>query len=214
MPYTTLVAGTTITASWGNASVRDQAVTPFATAAARTSAVGGSPPEGMLTYRVDGKVFDGHDGTGWVAAAQYMSLARKASDESITSSTTMQDDNDLLHTVRASAVYEMTAYISYTSNTTADIKFGWTYPAGLTINYLAHVRPVATAVNDTYDLIQTDPLALEGAGVATRRSAFFLGLVVVSSTAGTLQLQWAQNTSDAGATALKAGSFMTLRRMA
>lgn len=68
MPYTTLVAGTTITASWANASVRDQGVTPFATAAARTSAVT-APVEGMLSYRTDADVFEGYDGTGWRIAA-------------------------------------------------------------------------------------------------------------------------------------------------
>lgn len=68
MPYTTLVAGTTITASWANASVRDQTVTPFATAAARTSAVT-APVEGMLSYRTDADVFEGYDGSGWRIAA-------------------------------------------------------------------------------------------------------------------------------------------------
>jgi hypothetical protein len=52
MPYTTLVPGTTITASWANANVRDQVVTPFATAATRASAVT-SPVTGMTTHRAD-----------------------------------------------------------------------------------------------------------------------------------------------------------------
>jgi hypothetical protein len=49
MAYTTLVAGTTITAAWANASVRDQSVSPFATTAARDSAIT-SPVTGMVTY--------------------------------------------------------------------------------------------------------------------------------------------------------------------
>lgn len=67
MPYTTNVAGTTITASWGNANVRDQVVTPFASASARTSAIT-SPVEGMLSYRSDEKVFEGYNGTSWLPA--------------------------------------------------------------------------------------------------------------------------------------------------
>lgn len=47
MPYTTLVSGTTITASWANSSVRDQVVTPFATTAARDSAIT-VPVNGMV----------------------------------------------------------------------------------------------------------------------------------------------------------------------
>jgi hypothetical protein len=67
MPYTTVVAGTTITAAWGNV-VRDQLVTPFATAAARTSAIT-SPVTGMLSYRSDGDVFDGYNGSAWKPVA-------------------------------------------------------------------------------------------------------------------------------------------------
>lgn len=68
MPYTTLVAGTTITSAWANANVRDQNVTPFATAAARTSAVT-SPVQGMLSYRNDlgsGGGFEHYNGSAWV----------------------------------------------------------------------------------------------------------------------------------------------------
>jgi hypothetical protein len=67
MPYLTVVAGTTITASWGN-QVRDQLVTPFASTSARTSAIT-SPVEGMLSYLTDGDNFEGYDGTAWRVAA-------------------------------------------------------------------------------------------------------------------------------------------------
>jgi hypothetical protein len=67
MPYSTLVPGTTITAAWANANVRDQVVTPFATAAARTSAIT-SPVEGMLTYLSDSDTLWHYSGTAWVPA--------------------------------------------------------------------------------------------------------------------------------------------------
>lgn len=68
MPYETLVAGNVVTASWANASVRDQVVTPFATAAARTSAVS-APVEGMLSYLADSNKFEGYTGTQWLSLA-------------------------------------------------------------------------------------------------------------------------------------------------
>jgi len=49
MPYTTNVAGTVITASYGNANIRDQVVTPFASTGARDAAIA-SPVIGMLEY--------------------------------------------------------------------------------------------------------------------------------------------------------------------
>ncbi|NJP75705.1 hypothetical protein HCJ99_34060 [Streptomyces sp. C1-2] len=42
----------------------------------------------------------------------------------------------------------------------------------------------------------------------------FKGTLVVGSTAGTLALAWAQNTSNASATTLKAGSRLELTRIA
>lgn len=64
MPYTTLVAGTTITASWANASVRDQAIVPFASAAARDSAIT-APIEGMIAYQSDVNWFTFYTGARW-----------------------------------------------------------------------------------------------------------------------------------------------------
>lgn len=64
MPYVTVVAGSVITASWGNANVRDQNVTPFATAAARASAIT-TPIAGMLSYRADLPGWEGYTAAAW-----------------------------------------------------------------------------------------------------------------------------------------------------
>jgi hypothetical protein len=58
MPYTTSVAGTTITASWANANVRDQVVTPFASTSALASAIT-APVVGMATYISSNDVSEG-----------------------------------------------------------------------------------------------------------------------------------------------------------
>jgi hypothetical protein len=64
--YTTVVAGTTITASWGN-NVRDGLVSGFASASARASAVT-APITGMYTYRADlgtNGGYEGYTGSAW-----------------------------------------------------------------------------------------------------------------------------------------------------
>lgn len=75
MPYTTIVAGTSITASWANASVRDQVVTPFASTAARTSAVS-SPVEGMLSAITGDDRLEAYTGSAWDRTAWYSSSGR------------------------------------------------------------------------------------------------------------------------------------------
>jgi hypothetical protein len=65
MPYSTVVTGTTITASWANANVRDQVVTPFASSAARTSAIT-TPVEGMVSWLNDTNMLEVFDGASWL----------------------------------------------------------------------------------------------------------------------------------------------------
>jgi hypothetical protein len=74
MPYTTVVAATTITAAWANASVRDQVVTPFTTTTARDSAIT-APVEGMVAAITDDDILTVYSGSAWVEIARYGSTA-------------------------------------------------------------------------------------------------------------------------------------------
>jgi hypothetical protein len=56
-----------LTANDLNDFLMDQAVVVFASAGARSAAVL-SPEVGMLTYRVDGSIYELWNGTAWVAA--------------------------------------------------------------------------------------------------------------------------------------------------
>lgn len=75
MGYTTIVPGTTITASWANANVRDQVVTPFATTSARASAIV-SPIEGMLTPITNDDRIEMYDGSAYQRIGHYSSSGR------------------------------------------------------------------------------------------------------------------------------------------
>jgi hypothetical protein len=75
MAYTTIVAGTTITASWANASVRDQVISPFADSSARSSAIT-APVEGMMSYLTGTDRFEGYQGSAWERCAWLTSTGR------------------------------------------------------------------------------------------------------------------------------------------
>lgn len=64
MPYTTVVAGTTITAAYANANIRDQTLVPFANAAARDSAIT-VPVVGMVCWLTDTNTLWYYRGTAW-----------------------------------------------------------------------------------------------------------------------------------------------------
>lgn len=141
-------------------------------------------------------------------------FARKTSDETIISNASLQNDDVLFLAVAASAVYEFRLRAIINSGTTPDFKMGWTFPAGLTMTYDLFegesLGAVANVIQGPY--IQTDvpPVSTTGSD----QPWIAEGLVIVSSTAGTLQWQWAQNTLTASNTIVRAGSYLRLRRVA
>lgn len=82
MPRQTMVAGTTITAAWANANVRDQVVTPFANAAARASAVI-TPIEGMVSYLTDTDRLEMWDGATWSDVAHLRMAATQGTGDAV-----------------------------------------------------------------------------------------------------------------------------------
>lgn len=121
-------------------------------------------------------------------------------------STTLSDLSGFSVSVAASATYRFHLFLRYNSATAADLKLGWTFPSGLTMAYgIDHITAGGTVWQwDNFN--QTSNPTFEGAGTGTTRVAFFAGVIVVSSTAGTLQLQYAQSTSDASNTVIKDGT--------
>jgi hypothetical protein len=156
-----------------------------------------------------------------IRASDFTDLfARKTATESVTSSTTLQDDDELTVTVEADSVYVVTAVLQYDAATAGDIKFAFSAPASATLDWAATVAPTtsttATApgtVNFNGSDISTT-YGAGGIGAGSRLSATAVGLLVVAGTAGTFKLQWAQFASSATATRVFAGSFLHLRKVA
>jgi len=147
--------------------------------------------------------------------------AWKTATESVTSSTTLQNDDELFLTVEANATYIMFMVLFHDSDTgaAADTKIGWSAPASATMNWGVHGANTAstsstavTSVNmQTRTIIE---VAAFGGGDSTGTMALVGGTLVTSGTAGTFRLQWAQETSNAVATNVRAGSYLTLKRVA
>ncbi len=209
MPYTTLVSGTTITASWANANVRDQVVTPFATAAARTSAIS-APIEGMLTYRVDGHSFEGWDGVAYVQLP-YVVHKYKTVDETVNNSTTLQNDDHLAWPVTANAVYALELHLVPNSGTSADFKLAWTFPVGLTMDWSVQTFDAGSVWVTNGGFVQTTVVVV--GGTAGDSQTAFYGMVYVGANTGTLQLQWAQNAAFVADTIVRKGSWGRLTRI-
>ena len=159
--------------------------------------------------------------TGVLLESMLPLVAYKATTEPLTSSTTLQNDDDLVLTVEADATYEMDLKLFHDSDATVagDIKIGWVGPSGATMNWGVHGAntSIASSTNVGGVNMQTrviGEVAAFGGGDSSGTVALAFGVLATSSTAGTMQLQWAQETSHAVATNVRAGSLLKLRRIA
>lgn len=143
---------------------------------------------------------------------------RKTATESVTTSSVLQDDDELFVSVEANSFYIIAAVLFYDGATTGDFKFKFIGPTSATFGFSAMIPSLAittvagnTTNFDAFD--ETDTLSVGAVGAGTVLSIAINGILVVSSTAGTFKLQWAQGTSDATASRVFANSFIKLTKV-
>jgi Hemagglutinin repeat len=139
----------------------------------------------------------------------------KGADETVTSSTTLQNDDALFLPVIANATYLFKCYLNFEGGTggSSDIKWQWGVPASATLRYDGvYQRSDGTnIVGSTF--IGTQTVAGRTQGAATLCGAIMDGTLVMAGTAGNIQLQWAQNTSSGTGTIVHAQSYLALWRI-
>ncbi|MEV4059734.1 hypothetical protein [Nonomuraea dietziae] len=141
----------------------------------------------------------------------------KAADESIASTTTLQNDDHLFLSVAANTTYWVEAMLRYDGVTTGDLKIGWVVPAGATLEWTSNAL-IDGATGTADDLWRRRRTAAQdeicgAVGVGTDLLAMPEGLLRVGATAGTLRLRWAQGTSSATATRVLVRSLLMISRM-
>lgn len=167
-----------------------------------------APVKGQLTH--NNTTLDLYDGVLYREIPPLFS--RLSADSAAVNNSAVLVNSGISFPVRANAIYEFRTRQLCSSGTTPDIKFGFTFPVGLTMVYVGMGIPVAGA-NITYqNLIQTSNPTFEGAGADF--TVLFMGLIVVGVNAGTLALQFAQATANASNTILRAQTYGVLHRVA
>lgn len=142
-------------------------------------------------------------------------FAQKTATESVTSSTTLQDDDHLFVAVEANAVYEIALILSYDAGGAGDLKTSMTVPAGASLVGVASgINSPGTLITDDFVSAWTGVMNPGGLGAGTTAAMSAQGLLTVAGTAGDVRLQWAQLVSSSTATRLFAGSYLLLRRVA
>jgi hypothetical protein len=168
---------------------------------------------GFLTAKA--KSSDLNDDFAYVAPI----IAYKTAAQSVTSSTTLVDDNDLYLIGEAGKVYAGELWAPYTGDTTGDIKFRFTFP---TSDFLwGPMRlPVAATSTNAATPDWGGELITAGTNTATPTGGATSGLPILwipftwaPTDAGTLQFQWAQNVSSGTALTLQKYSRIMMWRI-
>jgi hypothetical protein len=160
-----------------------------------------------------GQVLTASDVNTWFAPIS----AVKTATESVTSSTTLQNDDELVIAVAANSVYWLEAVIYYDAGTVGDIKMTFTGPASATC--AINIEGISTAATGGGDFAKGTlvafgtPMSFGGTGAASDRTLHCAGVINIAGTAGNVRLQWAQDASSAGATRVFANSAMWARRI-
>ena len=135
-------------------------------------------------------------------------VGRVTADISVTSSTAYVDGTGLSFAIGASETWGAILPISFSISGGGDLKTTYSVPSGATGHQWGDLG-VIESVRQTVagDAIWASP------GTAVYAGTMHV-LVVNSTTAGTVQFRFAQNTSDATATTLQQNSFIVAHRIA
>lgn len=146
----------------------------------------------------------------------------KTADTSRSSTSTLADDPELTATVVANGVYYVEFLVSAKStSTTPNIKTAWTTPTATGLKFC--IGPTNSAADFTtrtntrgrfsaHNFSTSNDYITNSTNVGI--AILEKGIVTVGGSGGTIAFQWAQNTSNATATVVEAGSYMYIRRIA
>jgi hypothetical protein len=146
-----------------------------------------------------------------IVEVRQLQAVKTADEPAITSGTTgttLQNDDHLFVALEASTNYSFILDVLYITPAAADIKFGWTYPSGLTMAWGGIAYNTAEVLTAFGGLVETTAPGFGGG--AGDLAATLFGDIFVGSTPGTLQLQSAQFTANAGNTITRKGSSLKL----
>lgn len=158
---------------------------------------------------VPGQILAANDINQWMVPNAVI----KAADQSVTSSTTLVNDTALVLPVLANASYIWSCFLDYEGGaaSSSDLIWEWAVPAGAVMRYCA------TFINNSGNLAQgveinTATTIAQSNGAGNLRAVIMQGSLVMSTTAGSMQLQWAQHVSSATATIVHYQSNLTMQR--
>lgn len=149
-------------------------------------------------------------------------FVRKTSDEAVTSSAVLQNDDHLFYSIPATGTYVFDLFLVAQSaaNAAGDLQVGFTFPTGtLTVGAHGADANLASGTTVTTMAVMANPSVASGAvfatfGVSTLPTFSWIHGMFIATATGTLQTQWSQAVSNANSTTVRTGSHLTVRQVA
>lgn len=179
--------------------------------------VGNSTSTTAGTIRWTGAVFEGYNGSAWTSLGgsalgnpiiNKVKLADEIQNNTVNATATLQNDDELFFAIGANETWTFRFMVQGNANATPDYKFAVTAPGGATCKISTADHEAAVSVANLGCGVST--------GLVTGNTANdlyeIIGTVTNGSTAGIVQLQWAQNTANAANSTIYAGSSVLATR--
>jgi hypothetical protein len=169
---------------------------------------------------IDAELDDHEDRLDIIEALEFIII--KPSDESVTSSTTLQNDNHLNSGTLQPGTYILEWFLQVTGADAGDISLQHTFTGTMTINMFTQGFPTGAVGVSEFSRCETgnindtvSPTNSTNLGTITGQNVVvFVHMLAEVSATGAITLTWAQNTSNGTATTVKAGSHLVVRKIA
>lgn len=158
----------------------------------------------------------GDTGATGATGTNNTTIVRKIADETVTSSTTVQDDDHLVIALAANSVYAFDSFIMFDCDATADIKFTFTGPASSTISFTSDGVSAGNSNNIGSIKMDVNAAGIEtvlGGFIGTKTAIRPAGVIVTGATAGNLTFRWAQNITSGTPTTVYTNSWLRAQKV-
>jgi hypothetical protein len=169
------------------------------------------------TIRWNGSAFQGYNGSLWTslgssgAVVPFVSKTKTADETQnnvVNPTATLQNDDELSFSIGANETWNFRFSLLANANATPDIKFAVTAPVGATCKVGTSDPEGATSIANLGCGVSTGLVP----GNTTEDVYEVVGSVTNGANAGTITLQWAQNTANVANTIVRSGSFVEATR--
>lgn len=212
----TWVAGETVTAALMNTHVRDNLLETTPAKVTTQGDIVYATGANAIARLAKGTKYQGLRMNSGATAPEWANAPitiPKTADETISTTTTLQDDDELSFAVGANEVWLFEIVLFGHGNTSSDIKIAFSIPSGASGRWGGVGFNTSEVLDAQSEASLTNPHQL---GVVNSSNDVFIaslfGTLITAGSSGTFKLQWAQYVSG-GSTTVAKGSFLRMTQV-